>query len=61
LSKYIGRGTTRVYPLFVCNRPGRLIAEVERHTYFQLNDSPHRLDYPSYETHTLSDGGREVA
>jgi len=26
----------RVYLHFVCARPGRLIAEVERHTYFSL-------------------------
>jgi len=27
---------TGVYPLFICAIPGRLIAGVERHTYFQL-------------------------
>jgi len=26
----------RVHPLFVCARPGKLIAEVERNIYFQL-------------------------
>jgi len=41
----------RVYPLFVCARQGRLIAEVERYTYFQLPVIYHtESDYPSYAT-----------
>jgi len=42
ISKYIGEAYCRyqpynegVYPFFVCIRPGRLIAKVEHHTYFQ--------------------------
>jgi len=29
-----------IYPLFDCDRPGRLNAEVERHIYFQLPVTP---------------------
>ena len=45
-----------VYLLFYCARPGRCIAEVEHHTYFQLSpgDLPHISDYQSCATHTLS-------
>jgi len=44
-----------VYPLFVCARPGRLIAKVERHTYFELPVTYRtESDYLSYATHTLS-------
>jgi len=39
VSRYQQEG---VYPLFIRARPGRLIAEVEHHTYFQLpGNLPH--------------------
>jgi len=42
-------------PFSICVRPGRLIAEVECHTYFQLSVTYHtESDYPSYATHMLS-------
>jgi len=44
-----------VYPLFDCAKPERWVAEVERHTYFQLSVTlPHRSNYHSYATYTLS-------
>jgi len=39
----------RRYLFFVFTRPGKLIAEVERHTYLQLTSNvSRRLDYRSY-------------
>jgi len=49
------RGSLPLSLFFVCARPDRLIAEVERHTYFQLTVTYRaKSDYPNYATHTMS-------